>query len=82
VGCVVSIAAFGVLNYRDLSGEPTCWDCFHPYGVPFTLFRDGGFAGGGGIVWTGLAGNLMVATVFAVALAWLLDRRGNFGDER
>lgn len=44
----------------------TCFDCFFPYGLPFTFYRDGGFAGGGGLVLRGLAAD--AATVIAIAV--------------
>jgi hypothetical protein len=54
-GCVVAAASSLVLvNIANFLRPVSCADCFFPYGVPFTLFRGGGFAGGGGIVWLGL----------------------------
>jgi hypothetical protein len=46
----------------------TCSDCFFPYGVPFTLYRDGGFAGGGGFVVRGLAADAATAIVIGLLL--------------
>ena len=49
-----------------------CADCFFPYGLPFTLFKDGGYGGGGGFVWTGLAADAALIPTFATicTLVW------------
>lgn len=46
----------------------TCSDCFFPYGVPFTLYHDGGFAGGAGIAWLGLAADAGCVVVAALVI--------------
>jgi len=70
----LSVGVFASVNYPKFSRVQNCWDCFSPYGVPFIFFRDGGFAGGGGSVWTGVAGNLSVVLASSVLVAWLLGR--------
>jgi hypothetical protein len=68
-----AIAAFAVAivfvaaNARNFLRPITCWDCFFPYGVPFTLYQEGGEGGGAGIVWKGLAADAAIVT-FASAL--------------
>lgn len=62
--CLVFVAA----NVFNVLRPVSCSDCFFPYGMPFTLNREGGFAGGGGIVWRGLAADAAVAVVTAVLL--------------
>jgi hypothetical protein len=49
-----------------------CADCFFPYGLPFTLFKEGGYAGGGGFVWTGLVADAALIPTFAAicTLVW------------
>jgi hypothetical protein len=60
----VSGLAFVVANTIHFLRPVSCSDCFFPYGVPFTLYHQGGFAGGEGIVWSGLAADVgcMVVT--------------------
>lgn len=57
---------FIVANTLHFLRPVTCADCFFRYGLPFTLYREDGFAGGGGFVWGGLIAD--VACVVAVAL--------------
>jgi len=74
IGFLASATVFGVVNYLHFSRPVTCDDCFFPYGLPFTFFREGGFAGGGGLVWEGIALNLNVVVLVAVGLilSWTL----------
>jgi hypothetical protein len=57
---------FVIANTIHLLRPATCADCFFPYGLPFTLYHDGGFAGGAGFVWVGLAAD--IACVVGIAL--------------
>jgi len=66
---LISSCVFGLVNAPNFIRPVSCWDCFFPYGVPFTLFREGGYAGGGGLVWPGLLADLLVVIVFGIALA-------------
>jgi len=63
---------FAILNTVHFLRPPTCWDCFFPYGVPFTLYHDGGYAGGNGFVWGGLAADVgcVVLAALLVGCAW------------
>ena len=73
--------AFVAANVFHFLRPVTCFDCFFPYGVPFTLYRDGGDAGGGGIEWRGLAADAAIAAVTAVLLGgvwqWFAARRSS-----
>lgn len=51
-----------------------CADCFFPYGLPFTLFTEGGFAGGGGLVWAGIIANAALIPAFATIFTLLWNR--------
>jgi hypothetical protein len=62
---------FVLVNYRHILRPQSCYDCFRPYGLPFTFFRDGGFGGGGGIVVFGAIGDLLVVLGTAALFAWI-----------
>lgn len=70
----VTVLAFAVANYFNFSRTVTCADCFFPYGVPFTVFREGGYAGGGGIVWPGVAADFALVVAISWLLAWIWQR--------
>jgi hypothetical protein len=72
IGISVSACVFAAVNYVHLRRPVTCYDCFFPYGFPFTFFREGGFGGGGGIVWGGMAGDLLIVLGVGMATAYLL----------
>jgi hypothetical protein len=74
IGISVSACLFAVLNWFNALRPVTCYDCFFPYGVPLTFYREGGFAGGGGIVWAGLAGDIVVCSAIGTASAWGIAR--------
>jgi len=67
---LTSSCVFLVMNYLFPASGPPCADCFRPHGLPFTYYREGGFAGGGGIVWLGA-----IADAVAVAGTALLFER-------
>jgi hypothetical protein len=54
---------FAILHTRDSLRPVTCWDCFFPYGVPFTFYQEGGYAGGAGVVWKGLVADAALVIV-------------------
>ena len=69
------IAATSILlmiNLIHFLRPVTCDDCFFPYGLPFTLFTEGGYGGGGGIVWIGLLADAALIPIFAAisVLVW------------
>ena len=54
IALIGTIIVFAIANVINFLRPVSCYDCFSPYGVPFTLYREGGFAGGGdlyGQVW-------------------------------
>ena len=66
IAVAATALVFVVVNTVHFLRPATCADCFFPCGLPFTFYRDGGFAGGGGLVLRGLAAD--VATVIAIAV--------------
>ncbi|SPE28508.1 hypothetical protein SBA2_40065 [Acidobacteriia bacterium SbA2] len=77
LGISVAVCVFGIANYFNLSRHVTCHDCFFQYGVPFTFFREGGeggYAGIGGIAWSGVAGNVLVVVAGGTVLGWIWNR--------
>ena len=71
--CVIAAGSILlVVNIANCLRPVWCADCFFPYGLPFTFFTDGGFAGGGGFVWLGLVGDAALVPAFATVgtLLW------------
>jgi hypothetical protein len=70
---------FAVANTIHLLRRVTCDDCFFPYGLPFTFYRDGGEGGGAGLELRGLAADAAVVIVSAALLGgfwhWLGAKR-------
>ena len=60
VGQLLSMGTFDALNVYEFLREPYCNDCYYPRGVPFTFFRDSGYAQRGGMVWNGFVENVLV----------------------
>jgi hypothetical protein len=71
IALAATCLVFVVANTVHLVRRVTCYDCFFPYGVPFTFYRDGGYAGGGGLVLRGLAADAVTVIVFTVLLGAL-----------
>ncbi len=64
--CVIAAASILVtVNVVHFLRPVWCYDCFFPYGLPFTLFTEGGYGGGGGIVWLGLLADAALIPMFA-----------------
>jgi hypothetical protein len=73
--CVIEAASIlVVVNIANFLRPVWCADCFFPYGLPFTLFTEGGFAGGGGIVWLGLVADAALIPAFATICTLLWNR--------
>ena len=72
IALFATIWVFGVVNTLHFLRPVTCSDCFFPYGLPFTLYRNGGNAGGGGLVLRGLAADaaMVVAISLLVGAVW------------
>ena len=69
---IAATASLGVVNISNFLRPVGCADCFFPYGLPFTFFTEGGFAGGGGVVWLGLMADAAMIAAFAAicTLVW------------
>jgi hypothetical protein len=74
VGVLVSACVFVIINYKNFHRPQSCNDCFLPYGVPFTIYQEGGFAGGAGFIWTGLVGNMVLMLVLGIVSGWILQK--------
>lgn len=61
-------------NIANLLRFVSCFDCFYPYGLPFTFYTEGGYAGGGGFVWYGIVGDAAVIFAFAAVCTILWNR--------
>jgi hypothetical protein len=73
--CLIATATILVVaNIANFLRPVWCADCFFPYGLPFTLFTEGGFAGGGGIVLLGLVADAALVPVFATVCTLLWNR--------
>jgi len=73
--CVIAAASIlVVVNIANFLRPVWCADCFFPYGLPFTFFTDGGFAGGGGFVWLGLVGDAALIPVLATVCTLLWNQ--------
>ena len=73
-GVLLSACIFGIINYRHYHRPQHCVDCFFPYGVPFTIYHQGGYAGGAGFVWPGLVGDLILMILLGIAIGWILKK--------
>ena len=62
---------FTVANTIHFLRRVTCYDCFFPYGLPFTFYQDGGEGGGAGLELKGLAADVAVVMVSAALLGGL-----------
>lgn len=64
------LTIFAIANALNFRRQVTCLDCFFPYGLPFALYQEGGEGGGAGIVWTGLAADVVILILASVLLGW------------
>jgi hypothetical protein len=69
---------FVVINIIHSQRSAWCDDCFRPHGIPFTLYHEGGYAGGAAIVWTGLVADALIV----LGTAWLVGRLWGWTAER
>ena len=78
IALIGSFALFGIANVMHFHRRVTCWDCFFPYGVPFTMYHEGGYAGGAGLALSGIAANVCLVVVLGtvVTLLWHYMPRG------
>ena len=76
VSLLASVALFYIVNLTYYHYRPvSCYDCFFHYGVPFAYYNEGGFAGGGGWIPTGVAADFALVLVLGIALAVYLEPR-------
>src|SRR5690348_7049436 len=63
---------FIVVNTMHFFRRGTCADCFFPYGLPFTMYHDGGYQGGAGFNRLGVGADIgcVVGTAVLVARIW------------
>ncbi|HET9400505.1 MAG TPA: hypothetical protein VFO34_06110 [Candidatus Acidoferrales bacterium] len=61
----------GVANWVALLRPISCADCFAPHGIPFTYFHEGGMAGGGGFVWSGVAAEVFLVVAMGTLIGWI-----------
>ncbi|MBZ5549747.1 MAG: hypothetical protein LAO22_17615 [Acidobacteriia bacterium] len=71
---IVAASILVVVNIANFLRPVWCADCFFPYGLPFTFFTEGGFAGGGGFVWLGLVGDAALIPAFATVCTVLWNQ--------
>jgi hypothetical protein len=69
-----SACALGIANNFHFARMGTCSDCFRPDGIPFTLFHEGGFAGGEGFVWKGVIADSVIVLVVGIALGLIWNK--------
>ena len=62
------------VNIVHVFRPASCADCFFPYGLPFTLFREGGYQGGAGFIWTGLVADAALIPAFATVCTLLWNQ--------
>jgi hypothetical protein len=79
IGLLAALSVFAAMNLIHFLRPLTCWDCFFPYGLPFTFFHEGGFAGG-----RGLLADLLIALIVGAAIgsAWIGFSERDSSDRR
>ena len=79
VALVATGLVFVVANTAHFLRRVACYDCFFPYGVPFTFYQEGGYGGGAGFVLRGLAADTATVVLSAVLLGglwqWIATKR-------
>ncbi len=72
VSMIAACMAFMIVNYFYFQNGVHCYDCFFHYGVPFAYCNEGGFAGGGGYIWSGVIGDgiLVIVCGILIVKAW------------
>jgi hypothetical protein len=68
VALALSGVVFVLVNTAHFLRHADCADCFFRYGLPFTVYHEGGYAGGNAFVWGGLAADVGCVVIFALLL--------------
>jgi hypothetical protein len=75
----LAYVAFVIFNRLYFTSRHYCDDCFFLYGVPFAYFNEGGFAGGGGYILSGVLGDGIVVIICGAVMAeiwgWFAKKR-------
>lgn len=74
IALAATCLSFVVANTLHLLRRVTCYDCFFPYGVPFRFYREGGYAGGGGLELRGLVADALTVIVCGVLIGGIWQR--------
>jgi hypothetical protein len=71
------VCVFALANYLHFHRHARCCDFMIPYGLPFPVFLEGGFAGIRRIVWPGIAGDFLFvfATAALIGNMWVRHSR-------
>jgi hypothetical protein len=73
IALLTTALVFVTANTIHFLRPASCADCFFPYGLPFTLYHDGGFAGGAAFVWGGLAADIACVVGIALLIGRILE---------
>lgn len=68
IGVVAGL--FAAANVVHFYRPATCFDCFFPYGVPFTMYHEGGFAGGAGYEPRGIAAAVLLVVILGIVAGY------------
>lgn len=55
----------------DGGRRPFCPHCIEEYGFPFTSYEIGGYVTQTNIIWLGVSGNILFASIFSIILGLL-----------
>jgi hypothetical protein len=69
----ITLLLFAMANAIHCLRRVSCYDCFFPYGVPFTIYHEGGYAGGAGFDWAGIGFDAGIVLVIAALLGRALQ---------
>ncbi|MCB9383033.1 MAG: hypothetical protein H6509_00340 [Bryobacterales bacterium] len=73
-GLMLSIVVMTALNWFGSLTLSWCADCNQAYGLPFSHYRESGFAGGDTILWWGAAGNAVITLIAGIGLSWVIEK--------
>jgi len=76
---LVHLQSLTIGTFTGLRIAPTV---FFPYGLPFTIYDEGGFAGGGSFIWSGLIADVFLMLVLGIASGWVFQKISERSSER